>query len=148
MSGFEHGDYGRLKDLHRQIFEKFVYITDREKFGLVERWEDSSTLKNIGRSGITKFTGDCEEFSLVSMDKVRERGFHARMVLCLTEGGEGHAICEVASKDYKQAYYFDNRFATVATAEMLSKYKFIAVSPWDPEPADPRPWLRCTPKKA
>ncbi len=142
MAGFERGDFGKLSDLFRLIREKFVYITDREKHGLVERWEDSSTLKNIGRSGITRFTGDCEEFSLVSMDKVRERGYHARMVLCLVETGEGHAICEVASPDYKEVYYFDNRQTKPVTNKELSKYKFIAVSPWDPEPADKRPWLK------
>lgn len=146
MSGFERGDFGVLSDLHRQIMEKFNYLTDREKHGLVERWEDSSTLKNIGRTGITRFTGDCEEFALVSMDKARQHGFNARMVLCLVETGEGHAICEVASRDYREAYFFDNRQHKLATAEQLKKYKFIAVSPWNPEPDDKRPWLKCRPQ--
>lgn len=142
MPGFERGDYGMLSDLHRQILEKFNYVSDREKHGLVERWEDSSTLKNIGRSGIAHFNGDCEEFALVSVDKAREAGFNARLVLCYTEAGEGHAICEVASKDYSEAYYFDNRQLKLVIVGELKKYRFVSVSPWNPQPSDVRPWLK------
>lgn len=142
MSGFERGEYGVLSDLHRQILEKFNYVTDQEKHGLVEKWEDSSTLKNIGRSGVTRFTGDCEEFALVSLDKARAAGFNARLAVCFVETGEGHAICEVASKDYKEAYYFDNRQLKIAVVSDLKQYRFVAVSPWNPEPSDTRPWLK------
>lgn len=142
MSGFERGDYGRLSDLHRQIFERFTYISDEDKHGLVEKWEDASTLKNIGRVGIKKFTGDCEEFALVSMDHAQRLGFNARLVVCYTEGGEGHALCEVSSPDYSEAYYFDNRQHKLAVRKDLRGYRFVAVSPWNPEPADERPWLK------
>lgn len=144
MSGFERGDYGVLSDLHRQIMEKFTYMTDQEKYGMVEMWGDSTTLKNIGRSGVTKFTGDCEEFALVSAAKAQEHGYHARIVVCYVETGEGHAICEIASKDYAEAYFFDNRQHKVVVAEELlnKKYRFIAVSPWNPTPHDDRPWLK------
>lgn len=142
MAGFDRGEYGVLSDLHRQILEKFNYMTDQDKHGMIERWEDSSTLKNIGRAGVSKFTGDCEEFSLVSMDKARALGFNVRMVVCRVETGEGHAICEVASKDYVQAYYFDNRQLKLVVASELKQYRFVAVSPWNPEPGDDRPWLK------
>ena len=144
MSGFERGDYGVLSDLHRQIMEKFTYMTDQEKYGMVEQWGDSSTLKNIGRSGVTRFTGDCEEFALVSVAKAQELGYNARLVVCYVETGEGHAICEVASKDFSEAYFFDNRqHKVVVAAELISKkYRFVAVSPWNPQPSDDRPWLK------
>lgn len=142
MAGFERGQYGELSDLHRQIREKFTYITDEEKHGLVEKWEDSSTLKNIGRSGVTRFTGDCEEFALVSMEKAREHGFNARVVICRVETGEGHLICEVGSADFTEVYYFDNRQVKLATLGELKGYKFVAVSPWNPKPDDARPWLK------
>lgn len=144
MSGFERGDYGVLSNLHREILEKFTYMTDMEKSGLVEHWGDSTTLKNIGRSGVTRFTGDCEEFALVSAAKAQESGFNARLVVCYVETGEGHCICEVSSKDYAEAYFFDNRQHKVVVAdELLSKkYRFVAVSPWNPQPHDDRPWLK------
>lgn len=142
MSGFNRGDYGQLAELHRQVFERFTYVTDEEKHGLIEKWEDSSTLKNIGRTGVTRFTGDCEEFALVSLDRARQMGHNARLVICYTEDGEGHAICEVASPDYSEAYYFDNRQHKLAVRKDLKKYRFVAVSPWNPEPADTRPWLK------
>lgn len=143
MSGFERGAYGQLSDLHRELREKFTYITDQEKWKVVERWEDNSTLRsNINRVGIQKFTGDCEEFSLVSLEKAHERGFNVRMVLCLVETGEGHAICEVASPDFAEAYYFDNRQIKVATAGDLKNYRFLAVGPWNPEKGEQRPWLK------
>lgn len=143
MSGFERGDYGQLSDLHRMIREKFHYITDQEKWKVIEWWEDSSTLRsNINRVGIQKFTGDCEEFSLISLEKAREHGFNARLVVCIVETGEGHAICEVASPDRTEAYYFDNRQIKVATAKDLEKYRFVAVGPWNPEKGETRPWMK------
>ncbi len=142
MSGFKRGDYGQLSELHRQIFEKFSYMTDTEKHGLVERWEDSTTLKNIGRTGITRFTGDCEEFALVSLDHAIRQGYNARLVVCYTEQNEGHAICEVASPDYAEAYYLDNRSHKLAVRKDLKGYRFVAVSPWNPEPGDQRPWMK------
>ncbi|WJJ54930.1 hypothetical protein [Xanthomonas phage RTH11] len=142
MAGFERGQYGELSDLHRQIREKFTYVTDQEKHGLVEKWEGAETLKNIGRSGVTRFTGDCEEFALVSLDKARAHGFNARLVICRVETGEGHLICEVGSKDFTEVYYFDNRQIKLATLSELKGYKFVAVSPWNPEPKDARPWLK------
>jgi predicted transglutaminase-like cysteine proteinase len=142
MSGFDRGDYVKLSDLHRELREKFNYIRDAEKHAMIERWEDASTLKNIGRSGVTKFTGDCEEFALVSLDKARAMGFHARLVLCQVETGEHHAICEVASPDYQEAYFFDNRVLKILVLNELKHYTFKTVSPWDPEPSDPRPWLK------
>lgn len=142
MSGFERGDYGLLSDLHRQVFEKFVYVTDQQKHGRPEHWEDASTLKNIGRTGVSKFTGDCEEFSLVCLDQLVRNGYQARLVVCMDETGAGHCICEVSSKDGKEAYYFDNRRHTLAVKKDLAKYKFVAVSPWNPEPSDTRPWLK------
>ena len=145
MSGFNRGDYGQLTELHRQVFERFTYITDKDKHDLVEKWEDSSTLKNIGRTGVTRFTGDCEEFALVSLDHARRMGFNARLVICYTENNEGHALCEVASGDFSEAYYFDNRQLKLAVRKDLKSYRFVAVSPWNPEPADTRPWLKVKP---
>ncbi len=142
MAGFERGQFSELSNLHRDLREKFNYITDQEKHGLLEKWEDSSTLKNIGRTGITKFTGDCEEFALVSMDKARAKGLNVRLVVCRVETGEGHAICEVASTDYTEAYYFDNRQHKVCMLSELKGYTFVAVSPWNPQPGDERPWYK------
>lgn len=142
MAGFERGQFMQLSDLHREIREKFNYITDQEKHGMVEHWEDSSTLKNIGRSGVGKFSGDCEEFALVSMDKLRQMGFNVRLVVCRVETGEGHAICEVASADYAEAFYFDNRKLKVSDLSELKGYTFVTVSPWNPVPADDRPWYK------
>ena len=142
MAGFDRGDYALLTDMYRQIRERFTYITDEEKHGEVEHWEDSSTLKNIARTGVTRFTGDCEEFALVSMDKVRAMGFNARLAVCRVETGEGHLICEVGSRDFTEVFYFDNRQIKVATLKDLKGYKFAAVSPWNPKPADERPWFK------
>lgn len=142
MSGFERGDYSILSDLHREIREKFTYLTDQDKHGLVERWDNAPTLKNIGRTGVTRFVDDSGNFSLVSLDKVRVLGYNARLVICYTETGVGHVICEVASSDYAEAYFFDNRQIKIAVLNDLVKYRFVAVSPWNPQPTDERPWLK------
>ncbi|QVD49196.1 hypothetical protein LUCX_126 [Xanthomonas phage vB_XciM_LucasX] len=146
QQGFARGAYGQLSDLHRQIREKFTYITDQQKHGMVERWEDSSTLLNIGRSGVTRFTGDCEEFALVAADGARRYGYNVRLVVCYVETGEGHCLCEVASEDFTEAFYLDNRQIKLSTRDDLKKYKFVAVSPWNPEPRDERPWMKVAQK--
>jgi len=141
MAGFTRSDYVTLGDIHQRILERFAYVSDKDKHGLVEKWEDSSTLKNIGRTGVTRFTGDCEEFALVCLDQAMQHGFNARLVVCYVETGEGHAICEVVSSDYTEAFYLDNRMGRPCVRRDLSKYRFISTSPWNPVPADKRPWL-------
>lgn len=145
MSGFEHGAYGALSTLHREVREKFIYRTDKEKWGLLEHWEDSTTLKNLRTSGVPKFTGDCEEFAMVAMDNAIHQGYNARLVTCFTETGEGHCLCEVASADFTEAYYIDNRFVRLAVDVDIAKYKIVSVSPWNPKPAETRPWQRAKP---
>lgn len=142
MSGFDHGAYGALTSLHRDIREKFTYRSDKDKWGLVEHWEDSSTLRNLRSSGVTKFTGDCEEFAMVAMDNAMRLGFNARLVTCYTENGEGHCLCEVASSDFTEAYYLDNRFVRLAASADIAKYKIVSVSPWNPQAGETRPWQR------
>lgn len=142
MAGFERGHFGDLSEMHRVLRERFNYITDQDKHGIKEFWEDTSLSKNIARTGITRFTGDCEEFAMESMRKARDAGFHARLVVCRVETGEGHAICEVASADYTEAFYFDNRQLKVVTLAELKGYKFVAVSPWDPKAGETRPWYK------
>jgi hypothetical protein len=142
MAGFERGDYVRLSDIHREIREKFNYIDDVEKNAMIARWAGAPTLKNVARSGVTKLTEDSGEFTLVGLDKARLLGFHTRFVVCYRETGKGHAVCEVASPDYEEAYIFDSAQLKIVSRNDLDKYRFISVSPWDLEPNDSRPWLK------
>lgn len=137
---FSLSDYQFLLRLHKDLFNRFEYVTDERKWATLEYWEPEST-RAVGIEG-KSFSGDCEEFALNAMTICMKNGLDARLVFVYTELGEGHCICEVASRDKTQAYFLDNRQKTLATRSTLKGYKFHSVSPWNPVPRDTRQWHR------
>lgn len=140
MIGFTAQEKTLLANLQKTLFKSFQYITDTSKHKLREFWEDVQPPKGVlGKQ--FKFTGDCEEFAMHSLTKVRELGIDARLVACLTEQGEGHCICEVLSKDHKEAMFFDNRYQKTMTRPELKGYTFVVVGPINPVRGDTRKWF-------
>lgn len=142
MLGFERGDYATLSDLLRELRELFVYISDHDRSVFLKDWVDSPTLKNVERTGVILSTEDCKDFAVIGLDKIRRLGYNVRLVVCQVETGEGHLMCEIASRDYSEAYFFDNRQIKLTVKNDLKRYKFIAVSPWNLVATDTRPWLK------
>lgn len=131
-------DYDFIRYHHRKFLENFQYKSDMSQHGVLEFWADDEALQSAIK-GLT-FSGDCEEFARTCMLKARERTqLKARLVVCITEKGEGHCVCEVSSLDEKEAYILDNRFQQLMRYDKTG-YKLIAVSPWNPEPGDKRRW--------
>lgn len=139
MAGFTQKDIDMLETLKAQVEHEFTYETDQDKFGLDDYWEDDKVLKPsvVGNSPIS---ADCEEYAMISMRKAVAAGFKARLVIGLDETKAGHCICEVASSDGTQSYFFDNRRKVIATQHNLLGYYFYSCSPWNPTPGDTRPW--------
>lgn len=137
--GFTDAMHQTLKEIQRQTLAVFTYESDRAQWGLDEFWEDDQWLLPAVMYD-KPLKADCEAFAMVCMRKVIAAGFKARVILCLTETKEGHAICEVTSEDGTQAYYFDNRRHVLATRQSLIGYYFYSASPWNPTPGDTRPW--------
>lgn len=140
--GFSAADFNKLTSVHNKYFRKFVYVTDQEQHGLIEHWVGDDELRKAINGA--RLRGDCEEFARTCMLDVMDSGYRARLVFCIVETGDGHAVCEVVSADGKAAYFMDNRHKRLMTASELQAegYKFLAASPWSPTPADKRPWVR------
>lgn len=138
-SGFTSEDLDKLKRIQSDTLRQFTYASDMETHGVAEYWP---SFKDIGSAALhnAPFKEDCDGFAIVCMDKAALAGFPVRLVVCLDELGEGHCICEVSSRDKTQAYYFDNRRHAPVTAGGEVGYKFLAVSPYNPQPGEQRPW--------
>ena len=147
MDGFLILQYDAIRRILEKAHENFFYVTDEKKWKVAEYWEGEKLLQ-AAIEGNVRFRGDCEDFAVVCMGKLRAKNLKARLVICKTETGEGHCICEVASDDMKEAYFLDNRYKTLQTRRQLKGYTFHSTSPWNPQPGDRRPWKRVVqPKK-
>lgn len=139
MPGFAKDALVRLEKIKAELTRQHNYITDGKKWHMRDYWESDNVLAPMV-NGNRQLNTDCEEYAIVAMRKVNIDGFHARLVTCLDETGEGHCICEVSSDDGTEAYYFDNRKSRVVTIDGLKGYQFYSVSPWNPTPRETRPW--------
>lgn len=138
-TGFSEQAHETLRHIQITTLEQFTYETDKAQWGLNEYWEDDQwLLPAVIHNAPLK--ADCEAFAMVCMRKAMAAGFKARLIVCLTETKEGHAICEVSSNDNAEAYYFDNRRRGLAARQALVGYYFYSASPWNPVPKDSRPW--------
>lgn len=140
---FPKEDLVKLSVIHGLVVKHFVYTSDAKKFKLAEYWE-GDVIGVACLHGALKLRGDCEEYSMTCMRKCIDSGFSSRIVICMTETQEGHAICEVASRDGKSAVYFDNRRQRIVKREELQGYRFFSCSPWNPKPRDNRAWVMIT----
>lgn len=139
--GFTNEDYNNLVKIQRTLFDRFEYRTDEEKWKRTEYWEDEQSIQDQF-PGIRRFTGDCEEYARTAMRAAQSAGLTARLVVCWTEEGEGHCICEVTDPRRRASYFLDNRQRQVARLQDLKGYRFHSAGPWNPEPGDVRPWVR------
>lgn len=137
--GFTDKQTSDLQAMARRVHANFKYEYDSKRFGLTEYWEDQSNIPMPVRS---QFLGDCEQFAMISVMEANRLGIAARLVICLTETGEGHCIAEICSADGKAAYYLDNRKRGLAVRSDLKGYSFYSASPWNPKRGETRPWLR------
>lgn len=93
----------RSISVHARMGELFVWTSDREVYGLPERWE---TCIDAYRKGDI-IREDCDGYAMTCCDAMRDLGTLAenlRLVTCRTETGEGHAVLEVA-----RTWIIDNR---------------------------------------
>lgn len=136
--GFAISDYDYVRYTHRKVLSNFEYQTDEEKHHTIEYWDpDEYVLKAMG----LPIQGDCEEFARACLLAIEKRsGIDVRLIYCIDETGQGHCVCEAASKDRQEAYILDNRKTSICTTTQLKGYKFIAAGPWNPIPQETRPW--------
>lgn len=99
--------WNTIVSVNRRVNTRIKPITDKEHWGLVDRWE----FPDDG-------AGDCEDFQLLKRRLLAERGIPRRamrMTVVIDELGEGHAVLMVRTD--RGDYILDN--------------KTSAVLPWD-----------------
>jgi predicted transglutaminase-like cysteine proteinase len=99
--------WNMIVSVNRRVNARVKPITDKEHWGLVDRWE----FPDDG-------AGDCEDFQLLKRRMLSERGIPRRamrMTVVIDELGEGHAVLMVRTD--RGDYILDN--------------KTSAVLPWD-----------------
>lgn len=109
-----------LKKVHSLVFKNFEYQTDKEQYGVIEKWVEPDTSYN----GRQKLVGDCEDFALHCRKLLREKGIKTRLVFCTVEDGSGHLVLEASG------FILDNRETRVVTnAHLMRKgYTFLKIS--------------------
>jgi predicted transglutaminase-like cysteine proteinase len=113
----------QLDIIHNDIFSRFMYVPDIQRWGLSEHWE---RYDEIPEEGIIK--GDCDCFALACRRECRKLDIQSRLVHVLTETNEGHLILSV------DEYILDNRREKVVLAKDLP-YKWFRISGY--ETSDP-----------
>lgn len=128
----EDGLKETLSDIHRQIFQRFTYATDKEQYDMVEKW----VMPDESYDGSKEFVGDCEDFALACRKVCRDKGIEdTRLVYCITETGGGHCVLEC------KGWILDNRQTRLMSRDDIRGYEWIAISGYN----SGDPWYRIKP---
>lgn len=108
-----------LVQIHRNVWNKFTYTTDKNNYGSDEHWVIPVEFMQSKR-----FTGDCEDFAMCCRTLCRQQNIPSQLAICLDETGEHHCVLHV------EGYILDNRYNKVMTVDQLTNigYKWIAIS--------------------
>lgn len=110
-----------LRKIHKSIHTGFEYVTDLQQYNFPEVWKIPDNPYKI--------KGDCEDFALGCRKLCRSIGLPTRLVICLTETGEGHCVLEC------NGWILDNRYKKVMNRNRVNyTWKIIsgfeAGEPW------------------
>lgn len=111
----------------------FVWVDDRFTYGQADHWPTYLDIETaLGNQG--EVHDDCDGFTVMCRHALKRLGIRSRLVLCYTEAGEYHAVCEADGS------VLDNRQATVCSTQDLEiiGYRWDRMSGY--EPGDP--WTR------
>lgn len=106
-------------EVHRQVLRVFTYQLDAETFNEVEHWADTTYIIEALRVG--RLVGDCDDFALACRLLLWGYGIENRLVLCQTEQGEHHLVCEAGG------YVLDNRQERIVRLDEL-RYQWLKLS--------------------
>jgi predicted transglutaminase-like cysteine proteinase len=100
----------------------FIYESDEKQFGMEDIWPTTAQLDEELKAG--QIIGDCDDFASACHLLLSRAGIPSRLVICLTEDGGGHMVCEAGG------WILDNRQdAMVLMAEV--PYVWIAATKYD-----------------
>lgn len=110
----------KLKEIQGDVFRRFEYKYDHVQYDQEEKW----VMPTEHFDGTTSIVGDCEDFALACRKLCRDAGIETRLVVCLTETGEGHCVLEC------NGWILDNRHRRVRSRDDLD-YQWLAISGYD-----------------
>lgn len=110
--------FDTLNAIQSKVYHKFTYETDREQYGVDEKW----IMPSIG----SPFVGDCEDFALECRRLCRESGIQTRLVVCLIDGF-GHCVLEASG------WIFDCNYDHIVSRDDLKDYNWWAISGFNPQ---------------
>ncbi len=113
-------DLGLLKAILRTQQSRFIYIPDKEQFGVVDHWPESINIPDPPEI----LRGDCDDFALACRKQLRALEIKSKLILCRTESKEYHLVCSVAG------WILDNRARTVRNKSDIP-YDWIKMSGYE-----------------
>lgn len=129
----EKGPAVTVEDIHAGRIGAFEYVPDQVQFGQPDFWQSGEDMEDQYQA-TGRARGDCEDWAAWVVHLLRAEGRDGRMVYCLTETGEGHAVAD------NEGVISCCRQATAKTKEELraAGYQFLQLSGL--HPGDP--WTR------
>lgn len=121
-----------LQEIHRRALSNFTYKHDKDVHGISEHWAYPGEFWEAGH----KFVGDCDDFAMYCRALCREQNIPNRLVICLTETGEGHLVME------SNGWILDNRQTRLMGSKTLEKlgYQWLYISGYNAGD----PWYKVT----
>jgi predicted transglutaminase-like cysteine proteinase len=107
-----------LDRIHSRVLAGFTYQSDEVTYSVKEKWVTPEDADNV--------IGDCQDFALACRKLCREAALQTRLIICMTETGEGHCVLEC------EGYIFDNRRLRVAPCDDFN-YKWVSISGHEPD---------------
>ena len=91
-------DYIKVaKQVHREIANQFIYVSDIENYGDEEFWTNTKIARRtlMGATLSSKYFGDCEDFAILCRKRLKERGYNSRLIFSETSKGTFHVFCMI-----------------------------------------------------
>jgi len=105
-----------LNIIHSQVLKHFIETADQG-----EHWQ----MPPPNYSGTQTIRDDCDGFCLACRTLLRKQGIKSRLVYCEIKGG-GHLVVEV------DGWILDNRQRTVVANTLLTNYRWLRISGYEP----------------
>lgn len=111
-----------VENTFSDVQKMFIYESDEEQFGVRDVWPTVAQLDEELKNG--KIVGDCDDFASACNLLLGRAGIPSRLVICITEDGGGHMVCETGG------WVLDNRQDSVVLMDDLP-YVWIAATSYD-----------------
>jgi hypothetical protein len=82
------------RDVATRLAERFDYVTDIERVGLMDQWPSRDEVVANLRANDGRLRDDCDGFAFAAAYALHDLGVGARVVIGACETNAGHMVCE------------------------------------------------------